>query len=152
MVLATSLAGSKVGHPAVITDSVPPRRAHSSSARWGAKGASKRSTSRSTARGRAGSFCSAFKRIIIWEIAVLKRRLSISSPTFLIVSCRNFSASGVSAAAEFKRGLSPPSSLRHSRQTLRRNRCTPSMPWGFHGFIASSGPKNIRYIRSESAP
>jgi len=31
-----------------------------------------------------------------------------------------------------------------SRQTLRRKRATPSMPLVFHGFIASSGPRNMR--------
>ena len=50
------------------------------------------------------------------------------------------------------RSRAPGSQDTTAGQTLRRNRWTPSMPFGFHGFIASNGPRNIRYMRSESAP
>jgi hypothetical protein len=57
-----------------------------------------------------------------------------------------------SAPVAAMRGLTAPSSVRHSRQIFFRKRCTPSMPLVFQGFMASSGPRNMRYRRSESVP
>ena len=124
---------------------VPPRRAQSSSATWGANGASTWRKARTVARLADGAFWSAFVKIIIWEMAVLRRSVSMSSPTFRIVSWSSLRSSGESADASGESlGLTSPSRSRHSRQTFWRKRCTPSMPLGFHGFMASSGPRNIR--------
>ncbi len=62
-----------------------PRRAQSSSARCGASGASSNTNRSATARGSEGHLFAAFTNSMSAEIAVLKRKASISSPTFAIV-------------------------------------------------------------------
>src|SRR5450631_2772508 len=81
--------------------------------------------------------------------AVLKENRSVSSSTFLIALCNTFHSASV--AWLFVQTF-PFRSSKNKRQSLRRNRCTPSIPLVSQGLLCSTGPRNISYIRNVSAP
>ena len=99
---------------------------------------------------RSWQFCvvNSFTQIINWLTDVLKEKLVISSPTFLMVLCKVFKLS-------FDGSLSvtiKPWSSKYKRQSFLRKPKTPVIPAVFHGLACSSGPRNISYKRSVSAP
>ncbi|MNN43665.1 hypothetical protein D3C81_1579130 [compost metagenome] len=90
-------------------------------------------------------------KIINWLIAVLKRSASKSSVTFLIVLCHVRLKSSLPPCSTIL-SFSLPFSPTNRRHTRDKKRCVPSTPLAFHGLVASSGPMNISYTRSVSAP
>src|SRR5437868_6851281 len=93
--------------------------------------------------------------------AVLKLKRSVSSSIFLIVRCNTFNSASVDLSS-FQILASPPAplptergvetSLKNSLHNFRRKRCTPSIPFVSQGLLASTGPRNISYMRKVSAP
>mmetsp|Transcript_19399 Transcript_19399/g.65938 ORF Transcript_19399/g.65938 Transcript_19399/m.65938 type:complete len:344 (+) Transcript_19399:1132-2163(+) len=140
---STSL-GSNSGHGAYVSDSALPILSHSSSARCGAYGASSSTKGSSAARGRFSHLVAAFTNSIIAEIPVLKRMFSTSSVTLPMHRCTSLSCSLVGSSS-----LTPRSTSRYDRA---RKRCTPSTLLVDHVLVSVSGPMNISYRRSESAP
>ena len=80
---------------------------------------------------------------------VLNEKFSMSSETFLMVLWRVRNSCSVAFSSVTH---SCPSRSKNRRQKRRRNLCTPSMPFVSQGFDCSSGPRNISYMRSVSAP
>ena len=80
---------------------------------------------------------------------VLNEKFSMSSFTLRMVLCSVLSS--LSVAGSSLTAKAPPRSKKRL-QKRRRNLCTPSMPFVSHGFDCSSGPRNISYMRSVSAP
>src|SRR5690606_12413012 len=92
---------------------------------------------------------SSFTQIMNSLTVVLNEKLLISCSTFLMVLCRIFNSSRVgSALLTFQL----PCASWNRFQNLRKNLNTPSMPLVFQGLLNSSGPRNISYKHSVSAP
>ena len=81
--------------------------------------------------------------------AVLKLNRSVSSSIFLMARCRIFSSASV-AFSSFH--ILPFISSKNKRHNFLRKRCTPSIPLVSQGLLASTGPRNISYMRKVSAP
>ncbi|MNX93860.1 hypothetical protein D3C86_1260680 [compost metagenome] len=82
-------------------------------------------------------------RIIRALMAVLKRRPSMSEPTFLMVLCSARLSSMASVAGTSLMAGLRPSSATTRRYRRARKRKEPSTFWVFQGLAASSGPMNI---------
>src|SRR5450432_2606372 len=80
---------------------------------------------------------------------VLKENRSVSSSSFLMALCNTFFSASVAATSV---QTLPFTSSKNNLQSLRRKRCTPSMPLVSQGLLCSTGPKNISYILKVSAP
>ena len=98
-------------------------------------------------RETALAFVAAFTKIIISEIAVLKRRVSTDLVTLRIAECSARSTSGFAMGPSTSLGLSTT-----SRQAFSRKRRVPATPESSHIAPSSSGPMNISYRRMASAP
>ena len=73
----------------------------------------------------------------------------MSNVTFLMSLCRLLSCSAVGSSS-FGRNSS--SRFQNNAQNFLRNRWQPSIPFVSQGFDCSTGPRNISYKRSVSAP
>src|SRR4030095_16227737 len=92
---------------------------------------------------------SSFTVIMSALTAVLNEKRSVSSSSFLIALCNTFHS--VSEAVPLVQIL-PFVSSKSNRHSLRRKRCTPSIPFVSQGLLCSTGPRNISYMRNVSAP
>src|SRR6185312_5131505 len=80
---------------------------------------------------------------------VLKEKRSVASSTFLTVRKMHFHSASLGVCVV---QTAPFVSSKNRRHSLRRNRCTPSIPFVSQGLLCSTGPRNISYIRKVSAP
>jgi len=98
------------------------------------------------------SFWHSLMKIIIWLMAVLKLSVAVSSVTFFTVFAYTLriatSFSSVRCASIF----TSVSGFWLVAQIFSRKRFTPMSPCVLHGFETVSGPMNISYMRTLSAP
>eukprot|EP00968_Pinguiococcus_pyrenoidosus_P014375 scaffold1307_cov200-Pinguiococcus_pyrenoidosus.AAC.64 len=121
-----------------------PRSCQHSSLRCGANG--DRSKISASTASRLGLLYSSLTSTIMALMAVFSPSTSTSSVTFLMVLCWM-------RVAAFGSGPSSPSATRLTRLYTRFwKRTTPANCSVCQGFVASSGPMNISYKRSASAP
>mmetsp|Transcript_14672 Transcript_14672/g.62953 ORF Transcript_14672/g.62953 Transcript_14672/m.62953 type:complete len:258 (-) Transcript_14672:1835-2608(-) len=144
-VSSTSSDVSASGHASYALEPSWPSMPHSSSERCGAYGPSSSTKGSSVFRGFSSHLVAALTNSIIAAMAVLKRMPSVSSVTFATHALIALSCSSEGSASVIFAG----SNRRYARA---RNREHPSTPLVCHTFVSRSGPMNISYRRSESAP
>ncbi len=145
-VSSTRADSSTAGHSASATLPSLPRRCQNSSAMWGANGAVSRVTVSMALR--LVDFCdvSSLTAIMKADIEVLKENCSMSEVTFFISLLTVLLSSRLISASDSRSVFSK------SPHSFLRKRFTPSMPLVSHGLDCSTGPRNISYRRSVSAP
>mmetsp|Transcript_13574 Transcript_13574/g.49358 ORF Transcript_13574/g.49358 Transcript_13574/m.49358 type:complete len:271 (+) Transcript_13574:666-1478(+) len=144
MLSSTNTVSSTCGHGSYVSDSVWPIRNHISSATCGAYGAKRIAKGSSAPRGFVSHLLAALMNSIMAAIAVLNLNSSVSVVTLLMHMLRALSCSFVGSVS-----TTPSPIVLHTRA---KKRCTPSIARVDHVLVSLSGPINISYKRSESAP